>query len=71
MSGQSLDGHGEFSNFDAVPLGQVPTLAPPPPEMHSKVMVKPQYQADELTAPDQRLMNGVSANGVNANGANS
>lgn len=63
LSGPSLDGHGEFSNFDAVPLGQVPTLAPPVPEMHSKVMVKPQYQAGELTAPDQRLMNQPGTNG--------
>ncbi len=55
LSGKSLDGHGEFSNFNAVPLGETPTLAPPAPEMHSKVMVKPEYQADGLTAPDQRV----------------
>ena len=71
LTGKSLDGHGEFSKFDAVPLGQTPTLAPPPPEMHSKVMVKPEYQAGELTAPDQRLSNMVSADGSSANGLSS
>lgn len=53
--GPSLDGKGEFSVFPAVPLGQIPTLAPPPPQAHSKVMVKPQFQAGALTAPDQRM----------------
>lgn len=53
--GPSLDGKGEFSVFQAVPLGQTPTLAPPPPQAHGKVMVKPEYQADGLTAPDQRV----------------
>jgi Mn-containing catalase len=54
-TGPSLDGNGEFSIVQAAPMGQIPTLAPPPPQAHSKVMIKPEYQADALTAPDQRL----------------
>ena len=69
IQGESLDGNGQFSLFDAVPLGQTPTLAPPAPEMHSKVMIKPEYQADGLTAPDQRLSNLVSADGASSNGS--
>ena len=71
LTGKSLDGHGEFSLFEATPLGQTPALAPPPPEMHSKVMVKAQYQADGLTAPDQRVAEGqMHSNGV-SNGVSS
>ncbi|HEX8463478.1 MAG TPA: manganese catalase family protein [Abditibacterium sp.] len=56
LQGPSLDGRGgTFEPFPAVPLGQIPTLAPPVPQSHSKVMVKPNFQADGLTAPDQAM----------------
>ena len=55
MQGPSIDGHGEFSSFKAVPMGQIPTLAPPPPMAHGKVMIKPEFQDGALTAPDQRV----------------
>ena len=55
LSGPSLDGRGTFEPFKAVPLGQIPTLAPPVPQSHSKVMIKPEFQADGLTSPDQTV----------------
>ena len=62
--GPSLDGNGEFSVFPAQPLGQTPTLAPPPPQAHSKVMIKPEFQAESLTAPDQQVaMASLQSNG--------
>ncbi len=51
VQGPSLDGKGEFSVFAAQPLGQTPVLAPPVPEAHGTVVVKPQFQADGLTSP--------------------
>lgn len=53
LSGPSLDGKGEFRGVQAEPMGQIPTLAPPPPQAHSKVMIKPEFQDGALTAPDQ------------------
>jgi Mn-containing catalase len=51
--GPSLDGNGEFSVFQAQPLGEEPRLAPPPPQAHAKSMIKPQYQDGILTSPTQ------------------
>lgn len=51
--GPSLDGKGEFSIFQAQPLGEEPRLAPPPPQAHGKVMIKPEFQDGMLTSPVQ------------------
>jgi Mn-containing catalase len=51
--GPSLDGNGEFSVFQAQPLGDEPRLSPPPPQAHGKVMIKPEYQDGILTSPVQ------------------
>ncbi len=39
--GPSLDGKGQFSMVAAKALGQIPILAPAPPEVHGTVMLKP------------------------------
>ena len=39
-SGPSIDGKGEFSTFDAKPLGEIPILAPGPKSSHTAVIPK-------------------------------
>ncbi len=69
MQGPSLDGNGEFSSVQAVPLGQIPTLAPPTPMAHGKVMIKPEFQEGPFTAPDQRVAMAAIQNAANSDGA--
>lgn len=68
LQGPSLDGKGEFSVFQATPMGQVPALAPPHPMSHSKVMVKPEFQDGALTSPDQRVAVAAMADAAAMNG---